>query len=85
MGVGFKVLGAGRAAGVASVKRGQGLPYARHNWFQPAPTDPPQGTAEPLSQDGGALEKAYLRKDNTQEQLCGCSAVRWGEPTAAVK
>ena len=40
-----------------------GLPSARHRWFQLAPTNPPQGTAEPLSQDGGASGKTYLRKD----------------------
>jgi len=31
-----------------------GLPRAGHSRSQPAPAAPPQGTAEPLSQDGGA-------------------------------
>jgi len=30
----------------------QGLLHARHSHFQMAPTDPPHGTAKPLSQDG---------------------------------
>ncbi|KAK4830272.1 hypothetical protein QYF61_009365 [Mycteria americana] len=34
-----------------------GLPRAGHSRFQPAPTDPPQGTAEPLSHDGSASGK----------------------------
>ena len=37
-----------------------GLPHAGHSRFQPAPTNPPQGTAEPLSQDGSASRKTYL-------------------------
>ena len=41
---------------------------------------PTAGTAEPLSQNGGTLENACLRKDKTQKQLCRCSAVRCGEP-----
>lgn len=39
-----------------------GLPHAGRKWFQMAPMDPPQMTAEPLSQAGGASEKAYIRK-----------------------
>ena len=31
-------------------------------WTQLAPMDPLQGTAEPLSQDGGASRKTNLRK-----------------------
>jgi len=31
-----------------------GLPCARYNWLQSGPADPPQGTAEPLCQGGGA-------------------------------
>lgn len=38
------------------------LPYARHRWFQLAPAELPQGTDEPLSQDGGSMEKMYLGK-----------------------
>lgn len=30
-----------------------GMPHARHSRFQLAPMDPPQGRAEPHSQDGG--------------------------------
>lgn len=31
-----------------------------HSQFQAAPTAPPQGTAEPLRQDGGASRKDYV-------------------------
>ena len=34
LGAGAKVLVVAGAAGVASVGRGQGLPHARHSWFQ---------------------------------------------------
>lgn len=39
-GGGAQVLAA-EAAGVTSVRRGQGLPHAEHGPFQPAPTDLP--------------------------------------------
>lgn len=39
-----------------------GMPCAGHSPFQPGPINPPQGTNEPVSQDGGALGKAYVRK-----------------------
>jgi len=39
-----------------------GLLHSGHGQFPPAPTDPPQGTAEPLSQDGGNAGKIELRK-----------------------
>jgi len=48
-----------------------GLPHARHSHFQLAPTDPPEGMTEPLSQDGGASGKKCLRKFKTS-----CSSVR---------
>jgi len=37
--VGFKIMGAGCASWVASVKRDHGLPCARHNWFLLTPMD----------------------------------------------
>jgi len=42
-----------------------GLARARHRWFQPAPMDPPQGTVEPLSQDGGTSGNKSLRNLKT--------------------
>jgi len=39
-----------------------GIPCAGHTQFQLAPVEPPQGTAEPLSQDGAASRKSYIRK-----------------------
>ena len=42
-----------------------GLPRAGHSLFHPAPTDPLQSTAEPLSQDGGTSGKTSLRKVKT--------------------
>jgi len=38
-----------------------GLPCAGHRQFHPTPADPQQDTAEPLSQNGGTLEKIQLR------------------------
>lgn len=61
----------GGGTGVASVRRGQGLSHAA--WFQPAPMDPPQGTAESLSQDSASSGKTSLRKSRT------CHAGREGE------
>jgi len=46
------------ASGEVSVRRGQGFPHA----VQPVPTDPPQGTVEPLSHAGGTSLKMYLGK-----------------------
>ena len=60
MGVCGKVL----AAGVASVRRGQGLPHAGQSWFQTAPTDPLQDTAEP-SRAGGTSGNTSVRKGKT--------------------
>lgn len=40
----------------------QGPLWAGSSWFQPAPMDPQQGTAEPCSQGAGASGKTYLRK-----------------------
>ncbi|KAK4826394.1 hypothetical protein QYF61_008065 [Mycteria americana] len=74
---------AGGAAGAASVRRGRGCPVpdaAGPSRFQPAPTAPPQGRAEPLSQDGGALGKACVRKGgkhHTGRLLKDCSP--WGD------
>ena len=43
-----------------------GLPHAEHRWFQPAAVGPPQGTAGPRSQDGGAWAKmGFERTENT--------------------
>lgn len=53
-------VGSRGAAGVALVKRGWGSPkldIPSSSQFQMAPTDPPQGTAEPWSQDGGTSGK----------------------------
>ena len=47
----------GWAAGIVSVRRGQGLP--EHSQFQLAAADPLQDTAEDISQAGGALGKMY--------------------------
>lgn len=44
------------------MRRGMGLPHARHSQFQPAPADPLQGTAETISQAGSASLKTYLRQ-----------------------
>lgn len=38
-----------------------GLPFARRRQSQRAPLDPPQSTAELLSQGGAASRKIYLR------------------------
>jgi len=46
---------------VASVRH-PGVPSAELSCFQPSPTDPQQGMAKPLSQGGGTLGKACLRK-----------------------
>jgi len=40
--------------------------HVGHNWFQTAPMDPPQDTAEPLSHGGGASGKTFLRKCKMQ-------------------
>lgn len=81
----FQGFGSGAGCSGSLCEEQPGLPHAGHSEFQPAPTRPPQGTAQPLRQGDGALEKAYLRNDKTQEQQCGCSAVRWGEPTEVVQ
>ena len=66
MGVGVKVLVKGGCrGGLCEEGAVQGLPRAVHSQFQPAPMDPPQGTAEPLSQDHDASGKTHLRKDKT--------------------
>lgn len=41
------------------------LPRARYSRFQPAPANPPQGTAHLISQPSGASGKTFLRKDET--------------------
>ncbi|KAK4825791.1 hypothetical protein QYF61_002375 [Mycteria americana] len=65
LGVSAQALAVG-AAGAASVRRGRGCPMpdtAGSSRFQSAPRDPPQGTAETVSQGGGASVITYLRKD----------------------
>lgn len=52
-------VGAGGLQGWHLWKR-QNLP-----WPQQAPTEPPQGRAGTLSQDGGASRKMYVRKGKT--------------------
>lgn len=46
-------------------------PCGRHCWFHPAPTDPPQGTAEPISHNCGASGKKYLRKSKKYTRQSG--------------
>ena len=47
---------------------GQALPCARHSWFQPTPTDPLQGTAEPLRQAGSTSGKLFKKGQNAEQQ-----------------
>jgi len=49
------------AAGVASVGGDQGLPHARHSQVQSAPMDPPQDTAEHISQADGTSAKTFKK------------------------
>lgn len=58
-------------AGVASVRKGQGLPHAGHSWSQPAPIGPWQDTAEPTSDTGGTSVITHLRKGKTQHKQWG--------------
>lgn len=55
----------GRAAGLSSVGRDQGLPHAGHRWFHLVPTNsvvcPPQDTAEPISKASVISVKMHLR------------------------
>lgn len=60
------VIGVARTAGVAPVRRHQGLSCIL---FQPAPTDPQQDTAESSSQGSGTSGKMYLRKGGKGELL----------------
>ncbi|GAB0190909.1 hypothetical protein GRJ2_001556200 [Grus japonensis] len=54
------------------------LPHDRQGRFQPVPTDPPQGTAEPLNQDGGASPRVYLRNS---EKPCTAAVREMSEKT----
>lgn len=47
---------------------GPRLLRARHRWVQLVPMDPMQGTAEPLSQEGGDSGKTYARKGTAIER-----------------
>lgn len=54
-------------------KSSQGLPWARHSHFQPAPTNPLQYTGETVSEAGSTSVNMYLRTgrgegDKEQEQ-----------------
>lgn len=49
--------GSGGTAGMASVRRDQGLPVP-----YPSKIDPPQGTVEPISKAGGYSGRTYIRK-----------------------
>lgn len=60
-GVRSKVLAEGGCKGGLCEERPE-LLYSGHSWYQPAPADPPQGTAESLSQDGASSGKMYFRK-----------------------
>lgn len=63
LGVGFQVLAEGCCkGGLCAREQRLGLPRAGHKEFQPARRDPPQGRAEPLSQDDGASGKDCVRK-----------------------
>ena len=53
---------AGGAAGVAPLRKDQGLPCAGHSHLQLAPTDPPLAKAKPISDAGGTSVVTYLRK-----------------------
>lgn len=44
-------------------EEGLGLPCARYNRFQPAPMDPQEDTAEPLSHGWGTTGKVKCRTD----------------------
>lgn len=46
-----------------------GLPHARHNWFQMAPTGPPQGTSGTPSRAGGASGKRCLKHQRTLRKI----------------
>lgn len=62
LGVGVPVLAAGCCGGgLRDREERPGLSHARHSRFQPAPVDPPQGTAERHSQGGGVSGKAWVR------------------------
>ncbi|KAK4823236.1 hypothetical protein QYF61_000096 [Mycteria americana] len=54
-GAGTQALAAGLQGGLCEER--PGLPRAGHSRFQPAPADPPQGTAEPRSHGGAASGK----------------------------
>lgn len=62
LGVSIQVLALGVDCQAGLSLKRQSLP-----WPQKAPTEPPQGTAETLSQDGGASRKMYVRKRRTMK------------------
>lgn len=45
-----------------------GLPRTGHSTVTAAPTDPPHGTAEPVSQDGHILGKTFKKGQNMTQQ-----------------
>jgi len=53
---------------VASARRSQGLPCARHSRFQPGAVDSLQDAVEPMSQAGGASGKKYFSNSDTLGQ-----------------
>ena len=61
----------------ALCEKNPGLPHVAHSHFKTAPTDPPQGTAEPSSQAGGPSGKTYFKRAKS------CPAVRTEEETAS--
>ena len=67
MGVGVKVLAVEQSYRGGLCEDRPGLPHARHSQFK---TPAKQDTAEPLSQDGGASGKTYLRKGETLCSSC---------------
>jgi len=58
-----------------------GLPRTGDSWFQPAPADPAQGTAEPLSQGGSTGKEcctATVREGNVKNMReIALQAPRW--------
>lgn len=58
----YGTLAVGKLAGMASLRRHQWLLCDRHSWFQAAPTDALQDTAETINQAGSTFVKTCLRK-----------------------
>lgn len=59
---GCRCPGAGSGLRGGVYEQRPGLRHARHSRFQPAPSNPPERTAEIHIYNGGTLEKACVRK-----------------------